>query len=166
MRTTSQRGSALIIAIIVVLIMAVIGVSMLRYGAREVAGSTAAQRQQALAACADAGRQVILSRFHAVGSPPTSLQALDEPIDPSTGARIVGGHYDTKGVTVAQVSMLPEAAFGVDPGAISTATNRINVTGGGAKPMKVIVHCQMGGDGTDPASGRQIEVEFGLRFGI
>jgi type II secretory pathway pseudopilin PulG len=165
MHTTSQRGSALVVAIIVVLIMGVIGVSMLRYGAREVAGSTAAQRQQALSACADAARQVILSRFHAVGAPPTSLPALDEPVDPSTGARIVGGHYDTTGVAVQQVSYLPETAFGIDPGAISTATNRVSVTGGGAKPMKVIVHCQMGGDGT-PGSGRQLEVEFGLRFGI
>jgi type II secretory pathway pseudopilin PulG len=165
MRTTSQRGSALVIAIIVVLVMAVIGVSMLRFGAREVAGSTAAQRQQALSACADLGRQVFLSRFHAVGSPPTSLPALDEPVDASTGARIVGGHYDTTGVAVSQVSTLPENAFGIDPGSISTGTNRINVTGGGAKPMKVIIHCQIAGNGAAD-SGRQLEVEFGLRFGI
>jgi type II secretory pathway pseudopilin PulG len=166
MRIVSQRGSALVIAVIIILVMAVIGVAMLRFGAREVAGSTALQRQQALSACADAGRQVILSQFRAVGPAPTSLPALDQPIDPSTGARIVGGHYDTAGVSVSQVNYLPDAAFGPDRGGINSIGNRIYVTGGGAKPMKVIVHCQIGGTAGDATSGRQLEVEFGLRFGI
>jgi type II secretory pathway pseudopilin PulG len=166
MRHGSQRGSALVIAIIVILVMAVIGVAMLRFGAREVAGSIALQRQQALSACADAGRQLILSQFRAVGTPPTGLPALDEPIDPSTGARVVGGHYDSAGVAVAQVNYLPESAFGPDRGTVNSLGNRIFVTGGGAKPMKVIVHCQIGGTAGDAASGRQLEVEFGLRFGI
>jgi type II secretory pathway pseudopilin PulG len=150
MRNRSQRGSALVISIVVILVMAVIGVAMLRFGAREVAGSVALQRQQALSACADAGRQIILSQFRAVGTPPTGLPALDEPIDLSTGARVIGGHYDGVGTAVSQVTYLPESAFGPDRG---------------AKPMKVVVHCQMGGTGT-PDSGRQLEIEFGLRFGI
>jgi type II secretory pathway pseudopilin PulG len=166
MRQHSQRGSALVIAIIVILVMAVIGVAMLRFGAREVAGSTALQRQQALSACADAGRQIILSQFRAVGPGPTTLPALDEPIDPSTGARVVGGHYDKAGIAVEQVSYLPESAFGPDRGAVNSLGNRIFVTGGGAKPMKVIVHCQIAGTAGDPTSGRQLEVEFGIRFGI
>ncbi len=166
MRHDSQRGSALVIAVIVIMVMAVIGVAMLRFGARELAGSTALQRQQALSACADAGRQIILSQFRAVGPPPTELPALDQPIDPSTGTRVVGGHYDSPGVVVAQVSALPETAFGPDRGGVNSLGNRIFVTGGGAKPMKVIVHCQVGGQAGDPTSGRQLEVEFGLRFGI
>jgi type II secretory pathway pseudopilin PulG len=165
MRNRSQRGSALVISIVVILVMAVIGVAMLRFGAREVAGSVALQRQQALSACADAGRQIILSQFRAVGTPPTSLPALDEPIDLSTGARVIGGHYDGVGTAVSQVTYLPESAFGPDRGGVNSIGNRISVTGGGAKPMKVVVHCQIGGDGT-PTSGRQLEVEFGLRFGI
>jgi type II secretory pathway pseudopilin PulG len=165
MWTRSQRGSALVISVIVILVMAVIGVAMLRFGAREVAGSVALQRQQALSACADAGRQLILAQFRAVGTPPTSLPALDEPIDPSSGARVVGGHYDSPGLAVSQVTYLPENAFGPDRGAVNSIGNRISVTGGGAKPMKVVVHCQMGGTGA-PTSGRQLEVEFGLRFGI
>jgi type II secretory pathway pseudopilin PulG len=166
MRHQHQRGAALVVAIIVILVMAVIGVAMLRFGAREVAGSTALQRQQALSACADAGRQLILSQFRAVGPPPTALPAFDEAIDPSTGSRIVGGHYDLAGSAVTQVSLLPETSFGPDRGAINSLGNRIFVTGGGAKPMKVVVHCQIGGTAGDPTSGRQLEVEFGLRFGI
>jgi type II secretory pathway pseudopilin PulG len=168
MRHRSQRGSALIVTIIVILVMAVIGVAMLRYGSREVAGSIAMQRQQALSACADAGRQIILSQFRAVGPSPINLPALDEAIDPSSGARVVGGHYDNDPslVKVQQVSYLPESAFGPDRGGINSLGNKIIVTGGGAKPMKVIVHCQVAGQPGEPTSGRQLEVEFGLRFGI
>ena len=164
MRTVSQRGSALVIAIIIILVMAVIGVAMLRFGAREVAGSTALQRQQALSACADAGRQLILSQFRALGPAPTSLPAIDQAIDPSSGARILGGHYDHAAASVEQVSILPGTAFGVDRGGVMSIGNRVFVTN--PKPTKVIVRCQIGGTAGDPASGRQLEVEFGLRFGI
>ena len=165
MRPPSQRGSALLLAVIVVMVAAVIGVAMMRFGAREVAGATASQRQQALSSCAELGRQVILSRFHAVGTAPTGLPALSEPVDGGTGATILGGHFDSANVQLDQVNFLPDAAFGVDRGAVQTISNRVFVTGGGARPMKVVVRCKMGGDAT-PTSGRQLEVEFGLRFGI
>jgi len=167
MRTHNQRGSALLLAIVVVLVGAVIGVAMMRFGVREVAGATAAQRAQMLSACADLGRQVITSRFRAVGLSPVSLEPLAEPVDGGTNLTILGGHFgtDTANMQVEQVNYLPEAAFGADPGARQTITNRISLTGLGAKPMKVVVRCRMGGDGT-PDSGRQLEVEFGLRFGL
>jgi len=42
----------------------------------------------------------------------------------------------------------------------------VMVTGGGGKPLKVVVHCQQGGVGGDPTTGRQLDVEFGIRFGL
>jgi len=144
---------------------AVIGVAMMRFGVREVAGASAMYRQQALAQCAHLGRQVLLSRFRAVGASPTGLPALGEAVDAATGLTILGGHYDSTDVQLDQVNLLPDAAFGVDRGAVQTLTNRIFLTGGGAKPMKAVVRCKMGGDAA-PDSGRQLEVEFGLRFGI
>jgi hypothetical protein len=165
MRSANPRGSALIMTIVVLLIVAVIGVGIVRFATREVAGASAGQRSEALVACAEAGRQLILSRFRAVGTPPTQLTVLDEAI--ASNMRVVGGHYDTNNVQVSQVVYLPDAAFGVDRGAVQTLTNRIVVTGGGAKPMRAIVHCQMDGyTNGQPDSGRQLEVEFGLRFGI
>ncbi len=165
MNRSSQRGSVLILAVVVVLVAAVIGVGVMRFGAREVAGAVGLQRQQALSSCAELGRQVILSRFRAVGTAPTGLPALSEPVDASTGATILGGHFDSTNVQVDQVNYLPDAAFGVDRGAVQTLTNRVFVSGGGARPMKVVVRCKLGGD-TAPDSGRQLEIEFGLRFGI
>jgi type II secretory pathway pseudopilin PulG len=163
MKNHAQRGSALVMSIIVVLVIAVIGVAIIRFSSREVAGATASRKTQALAACADAGRQVIVSQFKALGISPVSLTALDLPMDANT--RVVGGHYDGN-VRVTQVVSLPGTSFGPDPGAVHDISNRVMVTGGGGKPLKVIVHCQQGGVGGDPATGRQLEVEFGIRFGI
>ena len=165
---TSQRGSALIIAVIVVLIVTVIGVGMLRFAFRETAGATAGAREQALVSCAEAARQVLVSQFNALGLQPTSIAALNLPLDSaspgSATARAVGGHYGTSGVTVDQVSYLPENAFGTT-NRVRDLTNIIATAGQGGRPLKVVVHCQAG-DTTSAASGRQLEVEFGVRFGL
>lgn len=164
MPARNQRGSALVMSVLVVLIIAIIGVAVVRFASREVAGATASRKAQALVACADAGRQVLLSQFKALGISPVSLTALNLPLDASTN--VVGGHYGEQGVQVTQVVNLPGTAFGPDPGTVQDISNRIMVTGGGGKPLKVIVHCQQGGVGGDPTTGRQLEVEFGVRFGI
>ena len=164
MTPRSQRGSALVISTIVVLVVAVIGVAVIRFASREVAGATSTRQRQALIACADAGRQVLLSQFKALGISPVSLTALNLPLDANTN--IMGGHYGEQGVQVTQVVNLPGTAFGPDPGTVQDISNRIMVTGGGGKPLKIIVHCQQGGIGGDPTTGRQLEVEFGVRFGI
>jgi type II secretory pathway pseudopilin PulG len=164
MKARSQQGSALVMSVIVVLVIAVIGVAVVRFASREVAGATASRKTEALAACADAGRQVIVSQFKALGVSPVSLSVLNVPMDANT--RVVGGHFDKSDVQVAQVTYLPEASFGPDRGVVQDLSNRVIGTGGGGKPMKVIVHCQQGGVGNDPTTGRQLEVEFGIRFGI
>src|ERR671926_139355 len=119
----SQRGSALLLVYVVVLVLALVAVGLIRFASREVAGATAGEKQQALVSCAEAGRQLLLSQFHALGMPPTSLQAFR----PNRRVSGIG--------------------------------NRIGLWGAGGRPMKVVVHCQQGGDGT-AASGRQLEVEF------
>jgi type II secretory pathway pseudopilin PulG len=164
MQARSQRGSALVMSVLVVLLIAIIGVSVIRFASREVAGATASRKTQALVACADAGRQVLVSQFKALGISPVSLTALNMPMDANTN--LVGGHFDQTGVQVTQVVNLPGTSFGPDPGAIQDISNRVLVTGGGGKPLKVVVHCQQGGIAGDPLSGRQLEVEFGIRFGI
>lgn len=164
MRNHSQRGSALVMSVLVVLIIAIIGVAVIRFASREVAGATASRKTQALVACADAGRQMITSQFKALGVSPVSLTVLNLPMDAST--RVVGGHFDKSDVQVTQVVSLPGTAFGPDPGVVQDISNRVMVTGGGGKPLKVVVHCQQGGVGGDPTTGRQLEVEFGIRFGL
>jgi hypothetical protein len=164
---TSQRGSALLIAVIVALIVSAVGVGILRFAVRETAGAPAGAREQALVSCAESARQLLLSQFNALGLQPTSVAALNVPLDTTGGGsitRAVGGHYGTSGVTIAQVTNLPENSFG-PTNRIREISNVVPIAGQGGRPLKVVVHCQIAGDGT-PGSGRQLEVEFGVRFGI
>jgi hypothetical protein len=166
MRTT-QRGSALIIAVIVVLIVSVIGIGILRFAYRESAGALAGAREQALVSCAESARQLLVSQFTALGLQPTAITALNVQLDTNSanaGVLAVGGHYDTTGVTIAQVTNLPESAFGTT-NRVRDLTNVIAVAGQGGRPIKVVVHCQAG-DTTAATTGRQLEVEFGVRFGL
>jgi type II secretory pathway pseudopilin PulG len=172
---TSQRGSALLTAVVVILVITVIGVGIIRFASREIAGSTASAKEQALIACAETARSLLLSQFHALGLQPMSLQPFNVPLDGSTGSArtwAVGGHYDTAeargstppAVSITQVTLLPESAFGPST-RVRDLTNVIAIAGQGGRPMKVVVHCQMGGT-SDPTSGTQLEVEFGVRFGL
>jgi hypothetical protein len=167
MNVRSQRGSALLLAIVVVFIITLIGVATIRFSARELAGATSARQSEALVSCAEAGRQLFLSQFRSLGVAPTSLQLLNVPIDNAAGtARVVGGHVD-QNVQVSQVTVLPSSTFGVQQNTVRDLTNI--VTGGaqlGGTAYRVVVHCQDGGSASDPTSGRQLEVEFGLRFGL
>jgi hypothetical protein len=158
-----QRGSALLTAVVVLLVVTMISLGILRFTSRELAGATAAGHEQALVACADTARKMLLSQFHAMGLQPTDVTAMNVALDSRTN--LVGGHYDTAGVRVAQVTYLPANAFGPSD-AVRDITNVIaGPTGQGGRPMKIVVHCQQSGRG-DAASGRQLEVEFGVRFGL
>ncbi len=167
----SQRGSALLMAMIVVLVITVIGVAMIRLSSRELAGATAARQADALVACAEAGRQALMNQFRSIGAAPTSITALNVPLDKTTGGRVsaAGGHVDEAlaSVQVDQVKLLPAGAFGVSRGAVADLTNVIGGVGslGSGQPYRVVVRCLDGaaGDGT---GGRQVEVEFGVQFGL
>jgi len=174
---TSQRGSTLVISILVMLIMAVIGVGVLRFTSREAAGASAAAHQEAATSCAEAGRALLLSRFHVLGTAPSSLDILDVRLDgPAGSLRAMGGHIDTHPTaTITQVEALPAEALNkkgsLDSG--RDTTNLITDVGGaagaasalGGVPLKITVHCQEG-DASTATSGRQFEIEYAVRFGL
>lgn len=167
MRHRRQRGSALVMTVIVVLVITVIGVGVINFASREVAGAYAGARRAALVSCAESARQLLLSKFHAVGLTPTAIQALNVPLDgPASSATTlaVGGHVDDPNVQVNQVVFLPDNAFG-PTARVRDITNIISVTGQGGRPIRVIAHCVDHGDGT-ATGGRQLEIEFGVRFGL
>ena len=159
MTRRSQRGGTLIFSLIVVLAVTAIGVAMIRFASLELSAATAGRKHQELVSCADAGRKLLLSQFKLLGAPVTQISALNANLDDRTIAS--AGHYD--GVNVVQVSPLPGWTAG--PTKPSTANWRIRTESLGGNPYKVVVHCQVAGDGT-PTSGRQLEVEFGVRFGL
>lgn len=167
----TQRGSALVIAVIAMLIVAVIGVGLLRFTQRSVAFSIGGPRHKALVTCADAARALLESRFHVLGQDPTEIAVLNERLDgPQGRMRALGGHVDADPsqplVVIKQVELLPgNAVSGLDAssGDITNTIGAINA--GGGKPLKVTVHCQEG-DTSSPTSGRQMEIEYGIRFGL
>lgn len=166
---TLQRGSALIVATIVVLIIAVIGVGMVRFTQRETAAATAGLRGDALSACAEAARKLLEAKFHGLGTHPTSIEVLDVKMDgPAGRLRAVGGHIDGDPsqpvVTVKQVEPLPPTAV-VTPRPTRDLSNVIFKYQLGGQPLKVMVHCQEG-DLSSPTSGRQMEIEYGINFGL
>jgi hypothetical protein len=157
MHRRRSSGSALLLAVIVILVISVLAVGMVRYSFSEVAGATAGARHVALSQCADAARQLLMSKFHSLGVKPTEITALNVPLGGATGStRALGGHFDTMNVTIGQVTPLPGTAIG--PPVANDGTAIVQLIGQGGAPLKVVVHCQ---DGT-----RQLEVEFGVKFGL
>jgi len=170
----SDRGSALVIAIIVVAVMAAIGVGMLRYSWRGTAGASAGQRREALVACAEAARALIESRFHALGTSPIAVDALDVPLDGTSGRLAArGGHIDADLSdktdmrvlldNIRQVEELPPNALGAQNSALDLSNRIVEFTT--IPAYRVTAHCQEG-DTSSATSGRQMEVEFLVRFGL
>ncbi len=158
-----ERGSALLVAIIAVLVITVIGIGTIRFAGREVVGAYATSHEQALVACADAARQQLIAQFHLVGFDPSQLQALDVPLGTrgSGGTTTAqGGHYDTPFANIVfdQVTPLPAKATGRSK-PVEDLTNRSRPGFGSQAPYKIVARCV-------EANGRQLEVEFGLQYGL
>lgn len=174
MNPRPQHGSGILLAMIVVFVVALIVAGVLRYTSRELAGATAGRQHDALVACAEGGRQLLMSQFRAIGIPPTQLQALNVPLDATTGGSTaaVGGHIDSTTVQIEQVTVLPMGSFGSERRNTRDITNIAfpNLSPLGGTPYRLVVHCVDHG-AKDPSTGvykdgRQLEVEFGVRFGL
>jgi Tfp pilus assembly protein PilX len=165
-----ERGSTLIIATIVVLVIGVIGVGMVRFTQRETAGAMAGQRADEVAACAAAAQRLLESYFHLLGTQPTDLAVLNVTLDGSVGRQIArGGHVGSDPTqpiaSIKQVEPLPAAAV-VKRSTITDETNYTSTMGReGGQALKVTVHCQ-DGDTSTVTSGRQLEIEYGVNFGL
>lgn len=171
MHARGARGSALFVAIVVILVVSMIGVSLVRLTSRELAGATAARHAAALTSCAEAGRLLLVGQFRAAGLAPTSITALNVPLDAASGGvTVMGGHVDQPlaGVQVSQVKLLPAGTFNVNRGrSTGDLSNVIGALGnlGEGAPYRVVVRCVDRG-APDGTGGRQLEIEFGVQFGI
>jgi hypothetical protein len=159
MNRRAERGSGILLAIIALLVIALVVAGVLRFTSRELAGAHAGRQADALVACAEAGRQLLMSQFRSLGVAPTQLEALNVPLDRAGGSTsVVGGHID--GVQVEQVTVLPLGSFGSERRNTRDITNIAfpSLSPLGGTPYRLVVHCV--------DHGRQLEVEFGVRFGL
>lgn len=170
MRTQSQRGSALINAMIMMLAMSVLAVGIIRYAGRGAASASADRNHAALVACADAGRQLLQAQFRQLGKA-ADIVTIDRSLDATSGGRmrIRGGHIDGgSGAQVQQVQVLETGALGKSRGGSGNITNVIGGIGNDSalsrQDLRVVVTCQSPPDAS-LTQGRQLEVEFGVRLG-
>ncbi len=162
-----QRGNALVMSIIVVLVITVAGVGIIRFVSREMAGAHAGRKEAAIEACAEAARAMLMSRWKVLGT--VGIPPVDETLEPSGPTKIKGGHYGDEPTPyyneltqtwIKNVQVMP-----LNPRTLGNAfqaddiTNRI---GEAALPYRVVVHCVQGTD----VNAREVEVEFGLRYGL
>jgi type II secretory pathway pseudopilin PulG len=163
MRSRSQRGSSLLVSLLVITILTVIGAAMVRFAAREQAGALATSRHDTLVNCARAAVRVLQSQY-GLGVWP------NQPLDMTIGdVRLVGGHIDqvptALNVEITQVVPLRRGSFGGMQNMVGDLTNVIMGFGQTPGPKKVTAHCQTG-DQSGPTTGRQMEVEFDVLTGL
>ena len=160
----NQRGTALPTAMIASVIIAVVAVGIVRFASRASLGASAAANEQMLAACVEAARQQLLSQFHLIGFSPERLVPLNVSIGGTNSTtQALGGHYDSPVVVTLnpdQVTQLPQTTVGRGARGPGDGTGQSSRARQGGAPYKVIVHCQNG------TGGGQLEVEFGIWFGI
>lgn len=156
----SQRGSALILVIIVSSLLALMGVAALRLSAQESVEVNRKIDQQILQACATAAQKKIWAEYALYGG---SSASIAPTVVPGTNTRLSIGHFDADvgGVSVAfdDKTMKPlesNAASGGLQEMDQSNTFRKGLLG---QPYMIFAHCTDG-------RGRQYEVELLVRFGI
>ena len=149
-----DRGSALIVAMILMIVLAVVGLAIVKRTSREVDAVASKRHWDRAMNCAEGARQMLLSQFRTYGVALGNLQ-----IQRTVGDQVyASGHYDNFNVTsVAEAGGTPGGVVGSD------AANRITRRSGGlgGKGYRFTVVCS---DSLTPT--HQQEVEFLVNFGF
>jgi hypothetical protein len=158
----AERGSALLLAVMLVLILSVVGLAIATRSSSEGESVAAKRHHDASSACADAARELLMSQFTAFGTSPTQM-TLATTVNDRT---LRTGHFDDfDPITKAAVTSV-EAEQGVAQAniGVSDVSNRIARTGMGGQVYRMTVVCES----PSPGGGtpRQSEVEYLVRFGL
>lgn len=149
----SERGSALVVAIVIVAILAVVGLALTRRTTNEMEAVGGKRYYDSAVTCADGAREMLLSQFRTSGMGPTSL-TLDQTVDTK---RMTSGHYDQ----FAMATIVPAAGTLAGAVGVNDIANRISRASLGGQIYRMSVVC------TDSSgTNRQSEVEFLVRFGL
>ncbi|HYS08454.1 MAG TPA: hypothetical protein VEP66_06905 [Myxococcales bacterium] len=149
-----DRGSALILAMILMIALAVIGVAIVNRTSREVDAVASKRHWDRSSSCAEGARQMLLSQFRAYGVSLVNLQLQKRVGD----QQYASGHYDNFNVTsISEAGGTPGGAVGGD------AANRITKRSGGlgGKGYRLTVVCR-----DNALATHQQEVEFLVNFGF
>ncbi len=151
-----QRGSSLLLALMIVAILSIVAFAIIQMGSTEADAVGAKRRYDHAVSCSDAARDLLMSQFRAYSVSPTSL-TLNQVVDDQIMAT---GHYDNIAVT----SVVASAGFSSGLSGVSDVSNRVAKAGLGGQVYRMTVVCTS--SASLDASSRQSEVEFLVRFGL
>ncbi|MBF5042812.1 hypothetical protein FGE12_10445 [Aggregicoccus sp. 17bor-14] len=158
----AERGSALLLAVMLVLVLAIVGLAIANRASSEGESVSAKRHHDASVSCADTARELLMSKFSAYGASPTQV-TLSESVNDHT---LATGHYDLSGATVTSVVAVTSGSAQSQIG-VSDVSNRIAKAGLGGQVYRMTVVCSSSAPGSTADGGfRQSEVEYLVRFGL
>ena len=156
-----DRGSALIIALILLTVLSIVALALVKRTNSEVEAVSAKRHYDLTASCAEAARQLVLSKFAQAGA---NLATLGMNIT-VTNLNLYTGHYSPPGGGgyMADGGVLPlmGASGGASSGGATDVANKIQQLSFGVTTYRVTVVCQDANNVT-----RQTEVEFVINSGL
>jgi hypothetical protein len=149
----SDRGSALLVVVILVAVLGVVALALVRRTTSELDSIGAKRNYDVAQECADGAREMLYSQFRTYGVMPADLQ-----MDTNVGTkRYASGHYDQFNMkSVVVTTQTTSGTIGA-----SDIVNRTGRSGLGGTVYRMAVVCS---DASNP--NRQSEVEFLVRFGL
>ena len=160
-----DRGSALVVTLILITILSIVALALVKRSTNEIESVSAKRHYDATASCAEAARSLIISKFATAGANLTNL-GMQITVGDKT---YFTGHYSTTlpdgglsgYVADGGVSAMASAAVGGSSGGATDSANKIFKLNLGTTPYRVVVTCQ---DANNVS--RQTEVEFTVNYGL
>ncbi|MCP3139168.1 hypothetical protein [Pyxidicoccus xibeiensis] len=166
----AARGSVLLLVVVLLAVVTVLAMAAIGLSGAERGAASSFRSSEELVACADAGRQYMLSRFRLLGQSPTQLTPTNQRLDVAglpgceggvtgdDGRCIRSGHLG-EAPTISGVRLVPQLTLGRRSSARDLTNVIAPAAGLGGQTYQVIVHCV-------DSRGAESEVEFTLRFGL
>ncbi|WNG44399.1 hypothetical protein F0U60_09965 [Archangium minus] len=161
-----RRGSVLLLVVVLLAVISLLAAAAVAFSHSELGAARNERSGDELLACADAGRQFMLSRFQGVSY---SAEAVNVDLNaagiancPDSGvvpedARCARSGHITQ-VSAKGITPVKQKAGG-DRRNLRDLSNIVGDGTFGGTPYKVMVHCM-------DENGRGTEVEFVVRFGV
>jgi hypothetical protein len=157
---TSERGSSLLIAMIVLVLATLMVVGAIAFTGQERTAAVLQSRSERLSGCAQAARNLFLSQVRVlqgnIGSATLSATALME----GNTATLASRHYTGNVVALSGVKRLDDQSTAGASGQVYDLSNRVGKPKLLAGYYSVTALCQ------EKAGGPEKEVEFVVRVGL
>ncbi|MCY1074722.1 hypothetical protein [Archangium lansingense] len=164
-----RRGSVLLLVVVLLAVISLLAAAAVSFSHSELGAARNERSGDELLACADAGRQYMLSRFSFLDGAPVDLSAVNVDLNaagatdcppagdvPPDSRCARSGHIGQ--MSVAGVTAV-ESTAGGNRRALRDLSNTVGKSTLGGVPHKITVHCV-------DENGRGTEVEFVVRFGL